>query len=694
MEQGEATGSRFAVAAALSMIASTIALESTRRRSVPRTAGGRPVGAPGKRKSRGNVMRQNRSAAYGEDGILKEEVLAKKRAKVKELQQAADFNERVKPRLRAEVQAPQIFDPSPPPRQPRARVVAYGQGGGVLVIRVPRAMARDGYKTGVMVPPDQQHRRVDRAAQRDFNISALTQQFPGVDFAVLYSEFEVGRDVKGQKDMGFLAFKDLLTERFQAAGLRELGRDKCRDILRLLGFVHGRRVDGAHYEARNRHDVVYHRDLVIPYLGTLFGRADLFNIISCDGAWFNNLGKAHGYINCTTFDGNVSRSDLGGIGMGKFGAVLADWGVFHIHTWERKQNEKVSICNDDICEFTEDVCKRWFEEAETDESVRRRPLVLIFDGARSNTAIGEETFDATTANLKTENKWNPLTGTLSLEAILKMLGKWRQGMMLAEAREEIRKWKNLYTDVLLKIERLAWQKYGVLILFLPHSHPELAFIEYIWRFIKGPAKEAGSSSVSEQRDMIEAAQAAVSGDTVAHARQTSESYAKYYASQLSEAGGDMGGKPIPRPTEYHVNKHYGAGVEFDSNMMVDLPPVPDQPFDLLNQSAEWKTFLSHLFDELHFLNMVCRYGKNFPVGQELFEKKFPGGIFSGVGPSTTGPSLSSTSSSSLSPTSSSSSSSSSTSSSLRPTPSSPTHDPLLSPAPSEDEVEIDLFAGK
>jgi hypothetical protein len=581
----------------------------------PRTGAGRPRGpsAQSRRATSAATVMADLNGLWKRDPAELARIKAKRLLGPNERREVQAFNDDfvASGRLRATITAPIRLDPSHV-RVPRTQELPP------LVFRVPAALAARGFEAGVIVSPSEHFRRAKRKDQLLFNVASLNDLYLGVDFERVRAVMEEKRDVQGEHDWGFDEFRQFLAKEFVAAGLPETGRERARDILHWLGFEFGRRQDGSHYQARRRADVIYHRDSLLPYLGAIFAETELFCIHSLDGSWFNELGKSHGFINVATDDGMISRSNLGGIGAGMFDAVTTDYGVLQSWYWEKKRGLAVSITNEDICDFGRELCERILAEARNgDADFRGKLHVFVLDGGRGNTAIGDEAFDAKGANKNAPNEWNPLTGDMSAVQILTQLGRFEPGMTRKDCQYELSKWRQLYTKVLLQLERVAWE-HNVLVIFLPHSHPELAFIEYYWRKIKWPARDAGSTSVPVMRKLIFDAQESITADDLMRMRRTTESYLKYYLHQLDPDGADKAGVDMPRPPEYATVSQY-ADKPWPTNLMVDLPPRPVRRPDYVNLSREWKDWLGPLQESLHMLNMVCRYGKSFPVGEELYD---------------------------------------------------------------------------
>jgi hypothetical protein len=333
------------------------------------------------------------------------------------------------------------------------------------------------------------------------------------------------------------------------------------------------------------------------------------------------MSYRYGYINVTTTAGSISRSKAPGIDMGMFDFVSAEHGIITTNKFEKEKGEKVSIKNDDIVELA-------LQAADELKTLAKGKLpVIVMDGARTNTSTGGGIFDVNQANLLKDNEWCPLTGSRSMKSILTLLGKWEDGTKKEDAQYRLRCWQNQYTEQELNIER-ALRERGVLVVFLPHSHPELAFIEYYWRSLKSAARATGSSSKPVLREALDEKQATGSGpEKISRHRAMTESFFKYYLDRMDSSAGDQAGEPIDRIAEHQANSRFGQ-TPWNEGQLAKLAARPDEPLNFSKPSSAWKEWIDGLREELHMCNMICRFGEKFPVGQQLWEAELPVGVVS------------------------------------------------------------------
>jgi hypothetical protein len=295
----------------------------------------------------------------------------------------------------------------------------------------------------------------------------------------------------------------------------ELSKKKTKELINGLGFRWGPLKPGYYESHKKLEHVTLHRQAYLPWAQVFFSLPDLFVVVSLDMSFVHGLTvNRSGYIDMTDMHGDSDRAErtTGGPTVGYALAVTRD-GVLcdennkpvvttvdHRAAKARRKGAIPSFDAAAALDFVRRVC---------DAVKYRYPhhlAVIQLDNNSAHTTMPSDAIAPSSINMKSVSKKigaMRIIGTVGLRDLLQRLGRWRAGMPVAEARNELWNWDVVVDQrtVLEEEVRLTANKKQFLIYNVKY-HPEYQPVEKLWRYCKVPLRQNRFDDINAVRPQL------------------------------------------------------------------------------------------------------------------------------------------------------------------------------------------------
>lgn len=364
-----------------------------------------------------------------------------------------------------------------------------------------------------------------------------------------------------------------------------------RTLLRVLCFKFGHLHSNYYLIISKRHDVISHRALLIPFL-RLAMTDDRFFYVNTDWSFiYENAHRDSGWISLVKAD-----SDLIDCKPGKGRRLnVCEFITRHGVLTHPDGTSAGTVCGPNQILDANSIVKcvqRGVEAilAHPEVVAGKKIPVLHIDGARTNMTLPADAINPKKMNLSDGGKNRQamhVIGMKGLRTVLQENGRWRDGMDKSEAMDEVFQWR-VVRDQLNRVEELCFS-HGVIVIFNSKSHPWLAMIEKLWRYVKNKVEDLMDLALirNEYNATISAMQ---------------------YGTPLAEAKCTKWWNRVCVYSEYYAR----GGTDIIRDSLVDSLdlskfPHPAPKYRFLN--------IDTLRSDAHKMNWIVRQGKHYKSAQ-------------------------------------------------------------------------------